>query len=294
MNDTEVRTAAFEFLEEKSRLFEAGIPHRVLLQGFVFRGVRIPLLNPQGIFKPAPLDLPLTIRTAYQGPYEDRLGPDGLLRYHYRKGGPRQRDNVRLRKTIEPPTPLIYLCGIDRGLYAASWPAYILFDHRAEEVFYVALEDYRLVESRSTTVSETHDRAWVTRLVYRRLHQPGFRTRVLRAYEASCGVCRLRHSELLDATHILEDTHPRGDPIVPNGIALCKLHHAAYDGHILGIRPDLMIEVKKEVREEKDGPMLVHGLQGFHGETLCAPGDSRLRPDPDRLAERYEEFRQAS
>ncbi|MGH7563073.1 MAG: HNH endonuclease [Gemmatimonadota bacterium] len=198
-----------------------------------------------------------------------------------------------MRKTIEPPTPLIYLCGIDRGLYAASWPAYILFDDPAEEV-YVALEDYRLVETRNTALYETRDRAWVTRLVYRRLHQPGFRVRVLRAYESSCGVCRLRHAELLDETHILEDTHPRGDPIVPNGIALCKLHHAAYDGNILGIRPDLMIEVKEEVREEEDGPMLVHGLQGFHGETLRAPGDSRLCPDPDRLAERYEEFRRAS
>ena len=107
------------------------------------RGNRIPLLNPQGIFKPSILDLPLTIRTAYQGPYEDRLGEDGLLRYHYRKGGPGQPDNVRLRETIGRKTDLIYLCGIEPGIYSASWPAHVVEDDPAEEVFFVALQDYR-------------------------------------------------------------------------------------------------------------------------------------------------------
>jgi hypothetical protein len=35
--------------------------------------------------------------------------------------------------------------------------------------------------------------------------------------------------ELLDAAHILPDGHPKGEPVVPNGLALCKLHHAAFD-----------------------------------------------------------------
>jgi hypothetical protein len=59
---------------------------------------------------------------------------------------------------------------------------------------------------------------------------------VLRAYRDCCAVCRLRHEELLDAAHILPDGHPRGEPVVRNGLALCKLHHAAFDRHILGIR----------------------------------------------------------
>ena len=80
VNDSEIRAAAFEFLDMQRQLFEGRIPYRVLLRDFRFRNTHIPLLSPQGIFKPAILDLPLTIRTAYQGPYEDRLGPDGLLR----------------------------------------------------------------------------------------------------------------------------------------------------------------------------------------------------------------------
>lgn len=292
--DSEVRVAAFEHLDRLSRLFPAGIPHRALREGFVVRGTRIPLLNPQGIFKPSILDLPLTIRTAYQGPYEDRLGDDGLLRYHYRRGGPGQPDNMRLRETIKRKTELIYLCGIEPGIYSASWPAYVVDDDPTEGVFFVALQDYRLMEADDLAVSDTLDRAWVTRLTYRRLHQPAFRTRVLRAYRTSCGVCHLRHQELLDAAHILGDRHPRGDPIVPNGIALCKLHHAAYGNDILGIRPDFLIEVKKEVQDEKDGPMLIHGLQHFHRARLTIPQDPRLSPDPERLAERYEEFLRAS
>ena len=71
-------------------------------------------------------------------------------------------------------------------------------------------------------------------------------------------MCRLRHSELVNAAHILPDGHPRGFPIVPNGLAMCKLHHAAFDVQILGVRPDLTIELRKDVLRETDGPMLMH------------------------------------
>jgi len=53
-------------------------------------------------------------------------------------------------------------------------------------------------------------REYVRRLTTLRLHQPIFRARVLRAYGEACAMCRLRHAELLDAAHILPDTHPRG------------------------------------------------------------------------------------
>src|SRR5439155_9126531 len=58
--------------------------------------------------------------------------------------------------------------------------------------------------------------------------------------------------------------HPRGLLVVPNGLALCALHHAAFDRNVLAVRPDLRVEVRLDVVEEEDGPMLEHGLQGFH------------------------------
>src|SRR5206468_12226286 len=96
-------------------------------------------------------------------------------------------------------------------------------------------------------------RQYVTAVVRRRLHQRGFRERVLRAYQMCCAICRLRHDELLEAAHILPDGHPRGEPVIPNGLALCKLHHAAFDSYIIGVTPDLEVKVRLDVLEEIDG-----------------------------------------
>jgi len=82
----------------------------------------------------------------------------------------------------------------------------------------------------------------------------GFRQRVLRAYQQCCAICRLRHDELLEAAHILPDGHPLGEPVIPNGLALCKLHHAAFDLYLIGVTPDLEVTVRLDVLEEIDGP----------------------------------------
>ncbi|WP_328526970.1 HNH endonuclease [Kribbella sp. NBC_00359] len=107
-------------------------------------------------------------------------------------------------------------------------------------------------------------------------------------------MCNLRHTDLLDAAHILPDGHPMGRPIVPNGLALCKIHHAAFDRNILGVRPDLVVEIRPDILGEVDGPMLKHGLQEMNGVQLSAPRARTARPAKDNLAERYETFRTAS
>jgi putative restriction endonuclease len=120
-----------------------------------------------------------------------------------------------------------------------------------------------------------------------------FRPRVLRAYESRCALCRLGHPPLLDAAHILPDRHVRGEPVVPNGLAMCKIHHAAYDANILGARPDRVVEIRQDILIEVDGPMLRHGLQEMHGSVIALPRSRRDHPDPSRLEERYEQFRAA-
>jgi putative restriction endonuclease len=101
--------------------------------------------------------------------------------------------------------------------------------------------------------------------------------------------------DLLDAAHILPDGHPQGEPITSNGLALCKLHHAAFDRNIVGIRPDRVIEIRHDVLNEIDGPMLRHGLQDLHGAPLLVvPRAERDRPNADFLSERYQLFRAAS
>ena len=82
-------------------------------------------------------------------------------------------------------------------------------------------------------------RAYATRAVMQRLHQKHFRRIVLTAYRNQCAICRLKYLDLLDAAHILEDKHPKGEPLVSNGLGMCKIHHSAFDARILGIDPDV-------------------------------------------------------
>src|SRR5678815_1099358 len=51
--DARVRLQAFEFLEEQTRRSGAVLPRDLLAQGFMFESMRVPLIGPQGIFKPA-------------------------------------------------------------------------------------------------------------------------------------------------------------------------------------------------------------------------------------------------
>ena len=126
-----------------------------------------------------------------------------------------------------------------------------------------------------------------------RLHQPEFRGRVLYAYAQRCTVCTLKHGRLLDAAHIIGDDKPHGIPTVDNGLSLCKIHHAAYDANLLGISPDYTVRINRELMAEVDGPMLRRGLQEMDGRAITLPGRRDDRPDRDRLAERFAEFKTA-
>lgn len=300
--DRLIRLAAFTFLDQQTAILGEVLPYRLLLQGFTFDGVRVPLLGPQGIFRPAalPKPVPLSITTVpiVEGkarPYEDEVTDDGLIRYRYRGTDPNHQDNTGLRDAMIRQSPLIYFHGVLRGHYRPMWPVFVVDDDPASLSFTVAVDDPQVLRTDlpGVVVDEAR-RRYVTRLARQRLHQVAFRHRVLAAYRESCAVCRLRHAELLDAAHILPDGHPKGEPVVPNGLAMCKLHHAAFDRNIIGVRPDLVVEVRPDVLREVDGPMLLHGLQGFQGgKLLVVPTRAAQKPNSEFLAERYEAFREA-
>ena len=137
--DSRVRLAAFQFLADQLALVPDTLPYEVLQRGFDFEGRRVPLLGPQGIFKPAILpDMPLSIYTApvVEGrprPYEDEIQKDTIL-YRYRGSDPYHRDNVGLRLAMQRRTPLVYLHGIVPGQYVAAWPVYVVGDNRGDSV----------------------------------------------------------------------------------------------------------------------------------------------------------------
>lgn len=299
--DRFVRLAAFQWLGRQVEQRGDTLPIAVLRQGFDLEGQRVPLMGPQGIFKPAALpEAPLSITTVpvVEGrprPYEDEVGSDGLLRYRYRGTNPLHHENVGLRRAMELQLPLVYLYGTAPGWYHPEWPVFIVNDNPSSLTFTVAMDDPQVLRPDLTVeVVDEARRSHVTRLARQRLHQVAFRQRVLLAYRESCTVCRLRHVELLDAAHIRPDAHPEGVPVVSNGLAMCKLHHAAFDRNIVGIRPDLIVEVREDILDEVDGPMLRHGLQELQGRKLVViPARMEHRPNPEALAERYENFRAA-
>src|SRR5574342_674557 len=139
--DFQVRIAAFNWLSEQVNMHGDVLPRKLLEQGFAFQGQRIPLVAPQGIFKPQILDLPLSITTAPKGPYDDYFGKDNFLIYRYRGTNPNHRDNIGLRKVFELKRPLVYLHGIEPGRYLATYPVYIIGDDQSNLTFKVAVDD---------------------------------------------------------------------------------------------------------------------------------------------------------
>jgi putative restriction endonuclease len=161
----------------------------------------------------------------------------------------------------------------------------------AAHQFVVALDTGQLIEWEALgAASSDLQRRYVLRTVAERVHQPVFRARVLAAYETRCAICRLRHSELLDAAHIQADADG-GAPVVPNGIAMCKLHHAAYDENLLGIDADYRIAIRPDLLTETDGPTLRHSIQAVDRTTLEVPRQRAARPDRELLDQRFTEFR---
>lgn len=139
-------------------------------------------------------------------------------------------------------------------------------------------------------------RTYVTAAMRVRLHQRkrAFREQVLEAYQRQCAFRRLRHEELIDAAHIIPDTEPGGEPLVRNGLSLRTLHHGAFDRYFIGLRPDFTIEVREDLRRERDGPTLVHAIQALHDSRIVLPRKLEYRPARDLLEIRYERFRQAA
>lgn len=265
------------------------------LTTFEFEGVRLPLIDRQrGIRKPASFKAALAIRTTFTPenetpPYADSVGTDGLLRYKYRGTDPNHSENRALREAMNLQLPIIWFVGLQKATFEPIYPVWIIGDDPANLEFTLALDNSQRLITPGT--SDPEMRRYATTITKQRLHQRVFRSQVLLAYQGKCSICRLKHTELLDAAHIVADSQPLGQPVVPNGLSLCKIHHAAFDHGIIGVRPDMSLHVREDVLEEVDGWMLKGGIQGVHNKRLeVIPTRLTSRPDPERLEMRYAEF----
>ena len=193
---------------------------------------------------------------------------------------------------MEFELPLAYFIGVRRAVYKPVYPIYVAGEDVLQHEFILSFSRAEVgIDFSSITAAE---KVYAARMTKQRLHQPVFREQVMHAYDSTCAVCRLRHVELLDAAHIIGDTEEGGDPVISNGMALCKIHHAAFDRNFLGITPSLVVKINPKLLDEIDGPMLKHGLQEMHETTIAIPRSRAAHPDPQRLEHRFERFLRAS
>ena len=299
--DTPMRMAAFEHVRRLGEVHDH-LTADELKPGFVFKGERIPLVNPRrGIFKPRQMRYLLSIKTVFPRPgarvwYDDQrdvhrqiFGGDETVDYAFMRQDPEAADNRWLREAFENKIPVIYFLGIAPGRYQAVLPAFIsVWDADALK----ARVAFGMPEQDAFAPPENAlERRYALRAVQQRLHQASFREAVIAAYDGRCALSGLPEQRLLDAAHIISDKNERlGQPIVPNGLPLSKIHHAAFDAYLIGIDPDYRLHVSDRLLDQNDGPML-EALKQIDGEALRLPNRAKDRPDRDRLAIRFERFK---
>ena len=112
---------------------------------------------------------------------------------------------------------------------------------------------------------------------------PRFRQEVLEAYDERCTVCEydIRFGDRLlglEAAHIRWHSHDGGD-VVPNGLALCAVHHRALDRGALSLDAKgggfrILISGKVGGRSPAAGRLL-----GFRGKAVRLPVSAADAPD---------------
>jgi putative restriction endonuclease len=303
--DRRIRQAAFAHVRRLNATHDH-LTSAQLAEGFEFEGQRIPLVNPQrGIFKPRRMLHLLSIRTVFPRPgakvwYDDQrmvhrqiYESAEWVDYAFMGSNPDAADNRWLREAMQQRIPIIYFIGIAPQLFTAVVPAFIggwdASGLRATVGFGDPASSINGVMEDSAPA-----RRYALRAVQQRLHQASFREAVIEAYSGRCALSGLPESLLLDAAHIIADRDDKlGQPVVPNGIPLSKIHHAAFDAHLIGIDPDYRLHVSDRLLAQHDGPLL-ESMKQLRGQTIRLPARAKDYPDKDRLALRFELFRAAT
>jgi putative restriction endonuclease len=305
--DAQLRQAAFDHVTWLAALKGGVLDSADLTAGFDFAGERIPLVNPQrGIFRPRQMTGLLSIRTVVPRRggriwYDDQrdahrqiYAGDDTVEYAFMGADPGSPDNRWLREAMEQQIPIIYFLGTSPGRYQPIIPTFIV-GWRPERLRVELAFGAIVGASAEAAPPGTLERRYALREVKARLHQASFREAVLAAYGGRCAISGLPESRLLDAAHIVVDAHERlGQPTVSNGLPLTKIHHAAFDTNLIGIDADFQVHVSDRLLDINDGPFLELGLKRIAGTLIRLPQRAVDRPDRERLALRFEQFKRTA
>lgn len=299
MRDDDARSSCFAALDVLQAKWGPDLPYAALVEGFSFRGRRVPFLNRSyGIYRSAEAQrgpAALSVNSSYkQDRYRDEQTPDGVL-YRYQGDDPDNHFNRWLRSAHLLDVPIVYFVGTRPGWYRPIYPMFVERDFPRELRVLLTFGKMRgpYDEREPVHIPDEIERRYVVREVKQRLHQAQFRGAVLPAYRDRCAICRLQEVRLLDAAHIVGGAEGEGDAVVSNGLSLCTIHHRAYDQDLVGVDPDFRVHVSHRLLDEEDGPML-ELLKGFHQALIEVPRRPSLRPDRGRLEARFARFAAAA
>lgn len=293
LDETRIRLDAIHHVRALRERWVA-VPGRELQQ-FESSGQRIFLRGQQGIFKPAELPEPLSITSTIDSPYTVAT-QGGCILYDFLPES-REHDNIGLKRCAEAELPLIYLLQVKRrpAEYVVFAPVFVVGWDDAERRFLIDLSEQKPGEvvtpaplrrqlslpmiRTASSPSEIREltRSYVVTTVQRRLYEARFRNEVLAAYHERCSVCGMRFRALLDAAHVTPDREPKPAVVISDGLALCAIHHRAFDARILRYDDRYIVRVALP-SERRAGDAELRILLEYHGKPLTLPPDRRHWP----------------
>jgi len=304
--DARLRASAFARLDSLRAIHGDVLADRMISAPWTVDGAEMFFkTRARGIFKPKAMSTVLSITTVMpragrETRYADQPGPAAAeaesqvfteaatpFRYSFMGDDPEAGPNLLMREAMALQVPLIWFWAVAPSVYRPIAPVFVIdWDRHAREVALApALE-----ERAGAPLPEPDLRAYAIRQSKQRQHQALFRARVVSAYRGRCALSGLPVSSLVDAAHIVEDRDERlGQPVVSNGLCLSKLHHAAFDAHLIGIDTDRRVHIAERLILQRDGPML-EAIKSLHGRRLELPRLPENHPDPARLKARFAQF----
>lgn len=292
IQDAVIIQDAIKHISYLQTIYGDAIPNAAIREGFLVNGETVRLENKAvGIFKPrqmkaGALSIKTTIpRTGRRQIYNDQLSDDGFYHYSLQQGDPRGGNNKYLWQSLEMNQPFIYFHAIAPAVYTAIWPCFVKQIHVERQVALIEVGSQTTLDSVGNyslerTEIESRYRVQESKV---RLHQASFRAAVLDAYKDSCAITGLPEPRLLEAAHILPDSEIGDKQLISNGIALNRLHHKAFDGGLLRIKPDYTIAIGDRLKELDSSKYVRDSFLKFDGEKICVPNNPSDRPDPELL-----------
>lgn len=190
--------------------------------------------------------------------------------------------DVDVWDSSEPIRPLMRKLPFIRN--PNQWGSYLQGSIRriSEDDYHVIVSTHEL--EAITSLSEREEPSLTNETcnikVNKKARDNAFREGIREIYGYSCAVCAKRRFTLsnhpeVDSAHIYPK-EKNGSDDFRNGIALCKLHHWAFDGGLFSIRDDYSIVVEKRIRNNEN----YEEIYRFENRKIRLPQKKGFKPHP--------------